>query len=313
MPLPIPNLDDRTFEQLVAEGRALIPRHSPSWTNHNQSDPGITLLELFAFLTEPAMFQVDQVPATTLEAFLRLIEDGTGAGSGNTRLGAADSLDQRIARQLQALGTSVRAVTAADFERLAREIGARQATPIARTAFRTYRDTACAQPQQPDQAENQQVAAVVIVVPDLPDDPVPTPEPTLIKAIFTELRQHRLLATSLHVVGPTYVTVGVQASVARRRGSGLSRPQLDAVIREFLHPIRGWFDGSGWPFGRDVYFSELFQLLEGLPGVDHVDDLVLTGAGGVVVSPGEGGRAVPANGLVRAGAIVTTVTDAEGG
>src|SRR6186713_778511 len=129
VPLPIPNLDDRTFEQLVAEGRALIPRYSPVWTNHNASDPGITVLELFAFLTESAMFQADQLPAATIEAFLRLIEDGD--------LGAPGTLDERTTRLVQALETSVRAVTAADFERLAREIGDRQATPIARTAFRT--------------------------------------------------------------------------------------------------------------------------------------------------------------------------------
>lgn len=305
MPLPIPSLDDRTFEQLVAEGRALIPRHSPAWTNHNMSDPGITLLELFAFLTESAIFQADQLPATTLEAFLRLIEDGSLGG-----VDTSGSIDQRTGRLLQTLSTSVRAVTAADFERLAHEIGDRQATPIARTAFRTHRDASCAQPGQP---ETEQIAAVVIVVPDLPDSPAPSPEPPLIEAIFTELRQHRLLATRLHVVGPTYVEVGVQATVARKRGSGLSGPHLDTLIREFLHPIRGWFDGAGWPFGRDVYFSELFQLLEGQPGVDHVDELTLTGAGGVIVPPSEGGRAVPDNGLVRAGAIATTITDAEGG
>jgi hypothetical protein len=153
----------------------------------------------------------------------------------------------------------------------------------------------------------------VIVVPNLPDDPAPSPEPALIEAIFAELRQHRLLATRLHVVGPTYVEVGVQATVARRRGSSLSGPQVDTLIREFLHPQRGWFDGSGWPFGRDVYFSELFQLLEGYPAVDHVDDLVLTGVGGAIVPASDGGRSVPDNGLVRAGRIVTSVVDAEQG
>ena len=45
MPLPIPVLDDRTFDQLVAEGRSLIPRYTRVWTNHNVSDSGITLLE----------------------------------------------------------------------------------------------------------------------------------------------------------------------------------------------------------------------------------------------------------------------------
>ena len=47
MPLTVPNLDDRNFEQLVAETRARIPVHTPEWTNLNDSDPGITLVQLF--------------------------------------------------------------------------------------------------------------------------------------------------------------------------------------------------------------------------------------------------------------------------
>ena len=46
MPLEAPNLDDRTFTDLFEELRALIPRYAPEWTDHNLSDPGITLLQL---------------------------------------------------------------------------------------------------------------------------------------------------------------------------------------------------------------------------------------------------------------------------
>ena len=48
MPLTAPNLDDRRYDGLVAEARSLIPRYLPEWTNHNDADPGITLLQLFA-------------------------------------------------------------------------------------------------------------------------------------------------------------------------------------------------------------------------------------------------------------------------
>lgn len=302
MPLRIPSLDDRTFEQLVAEGRSLIPRYTPLWTNHNPSDPGITLLELFAFLTETAIFQLDQVPAATLDAFLRLVEDGS-----DDRVA---TLEERTVSALSALATPVRAVTDADFERLVREAGGRQATPIARTAFRTHRDAACASTDRPDEAP---VAAVVIVVPDRQDDPAPAPDEALVAAIFSDLTRHRLIATCLHVVGPTYVEVGLEATVVRRPGSGLSGATLDRLISDFLHPLRGWFDGTGWPFGRDVYFSELFQLLEQHPQVDHVEDLILTGVGGAVVPPELGGRAVPENGLIRVGRVATTVRDPESG
>ena len=50
MGLPVSNLDDRTFQDLVREARAMIPHYCPEWTDHDLSDPGITLIELFAWM-----------------------------------------------------------------------------------------------------------------------------------------------------------------------------------------------------------------------------------------------------------------------
>ncbi|MEM9189366.1 MAG: hypothetical protein AAGF12_09330, partial [Myxococcota bacterium] len=73
MPLSPPRLDDRTFEELVREVRRRIPTFTPEWTNHNESDPGITLAQLFAFMTEHLLFQLDQVPDKGLVTFLRMV------------------------------------------------------------------------------------------------------------------------------------------------------------------------------------------------------------------------------------------------
>src|SRR5437016_4746829 len=73
MSIPVPNLDDRTFDQLVTEARALIPQHFPAWTDHNMSDPGITLLELFAFFLEAAIYQINRIPERSLEHFAALV------------------------------------------------------------------------------------------------------------------------------------------------------------------------------------------------------------------------------------------------
>jgi hypothetical protein len=48
MGVPLPNLDDRRWIDLVEEGRSLLPFYAPQWTDHNIHDPGITLLELFS-------------------------------------------------------------------------------------------------------------------------------------------------------------------------------------------------------------------------------------------------------------------------
>ena len=56
MPIQLPNLDNRQFTDLMEEALALIPTYAPEWTNHNPADPGITLLELFAYLTEMLIY-----------------------------------------------------------------------------------------------------------------------------------------------------------------------------------------------------------------------------------------------------------------
>jgi predicted phage baseplate assembly protein len=62
MTLPVPNLDDRTFQDLVDEAKRLIPTYCPEWTNHNLTDPGVALIELFAWMTELSLFRLNQVP-----------------------------------------------------------------------------------------------------------------------------------------------------------------------------------------------------------------------------------------------------------
>src|SRR5918912_4601241 len=73
MPLPSPNLDDRRFQDLVDEAKRRIPRYCPTWTDHNVSDPGITLIELFAWMTEQYLFRLNQVPDKNFVTFLDLI------------------------------------------------------------------------------------------------------------------------------------------------------------------------------------------------------------------------------------------------
>src|SRR4030066_364673 len=73
MPLPAPNLDDLRFQRdLVDEARRRIIRYCPEWTDHNLSDPGITLIELFAWMTEMILFRLNQVPERNYVKFLDL-------------------------------------------------------------------------------------------------------------------------------------------------------------------------------------------------------------------------------------------------
>lgn len=71
--LPNSNLDDRSFNELVDECVLRIPRYCPEWTDHNLSDPGMTLIELFAWLTDQMLLRFNQVPRKNYVAFLELL------------------------------------------------------------------------------------------------------------------------------------------------------------------------------------------------------------------------------------------------
>lgn len=73
MSLPTPNLDDRRFQDIVDEAKRLIPRYCPQWTDHNVSDPGVTLIELFAWMVEMLLFRLNQVPEKNQIAFMELM------------------------------------------------------------------------------------------------------------------------------------------------------------------------------------------------------------------------------------------------
>ena len=74
MPLPTPILDDRSYQQLRDELVRRVPVYAPEWTDFNASDPGVTLIELFAFLGENLLYRFNQVPEATRLAFLRLLQ-----------------------------------------------------------------------------------------------------------------------------------------------------------------------------------------------------------------------------------------------
>jgi predicted phage baseplate assembly protein len=66
-------LDDRRFQELVSEARTRIALSCPEWTEHNVSDPGITLIELFAWMTDMLIYRVNRIPDKLHVALLELL------------------------------------------------------------------------------------------------------------------------------------------------------------------------------------------------------------------------------------------------
>jgi predicted phage baseplate assembly protein len=72
MALPVPNLDDRRFQDLVDDAKRLVQQRCPDWTDHNVSDPGVTLIETFAFMMDQLLYRLNRVPDRNYVKFLDL-------------------------------------------------------------------------------------------------------------------------------------------------------------------------------------------------------------------------------------------------
>ncbi|HLI16324.1 MAG TPA: putative baseplate assembly protein [Acidimicrobiales bacterium] len=73
MTLPVPNLDDRRFQDYVDDAKRLVQQRCPEWTDHNVSDPGVTLIETFAYMVDQLTFRLNKVPDRNYVKFLELI------------------------------------------------------------------------------------------------------------------------------------------------------------------------------------------------------------------------------------------------
>ena len=143
----------------------------------------------------------------------------------------------------------------------------------------------------------------VIAVP-LSNDPQPQPSYELRQEIATYLaaRSCAVDPANIAVIGPTYLEVGVSAVVAPLAldQAGVVKAAVLAALAQFFSPLTGGRDGGGWPFGRDVYISDVALLLESVPGVDYVTNLELLldqiPQGDVVAVPSD--RIVAAGGML---------------
>ncbi|MVO85328.1 putative baseplate assembly protein [Streptomyces sp. p1417] len=180
-----------------------------------------------------------------------------------------ETVEEAKVRAPISLRAQERAVTLRDYEELAR-----------RAAPETARIT-CLE-GEPD--EHGAYAVRVLVVPQAVPDPGGrlrfeqlVPGDALLDRITRHLDERRLIGTRLAVGPPYYQGVTVVATVHAFRGVGTDRVRRaahDALYRH-LDPLTGGADGRGWPFGRPVQAGEVFAVLQRVPGVELVDEVVL--------------------------------------
>lgn len=264
MPITLPNLDDRSFADLVEEARGLLVANAPDLTNHNPSDPVITLTELFAYFTDVMLFRVNNITDANRRKFLQLLNGVAPAPDAD--------LDAAERATVLALRQTDRAVTAADYESLAR---AADPVNVLRAHCIPERNLELTDPVQRSERQPGHVSVVVVLSPNPDPHATLDDEANRVKALLTTvsayLDERRLLTARVHVVTRRLVPVRVRATLRLLpdwKEDQVKQPAIDALTR-FLDPIVGR-DGTGWPFGRNVYVSEIYRLLDTVPGVDFV-------------------------------------------
>jgi predicted phage baseplate assembly protein len=191
--------------------------------------------------------------------------------------GGTDSEDLEHAkwRGPQVLQTRERAVTADDFEYLAN-----QATPMIARAR-------CAAPGRLDRnGSNGHIdpgVVRVLLVPALaPSELAPRPDqlqpPLAVRQeVHAYLAERRLLACELLLDTPTYTWVVILSKLRCRPEADRDRVDRDAtaMLYRYVHPVFGGTDGKGWPFGRELLVGELYSLLQQIPDVAYVEEIIL--------------------------------------
>ncbi len=115
--IPSPKLDDRTYADIVAEAMRLIPRYCPEWTDHNPTDPGITIVELMAWMTELILYRLNRVPEKNYLAFLNMIGirlRSPQPARGLIRFELVEGADKQLVRE----GTQIASQQATDDDQL---------------------------------------------------------------------------------------------------------------------------------------------------------------------------------------------------
>ncbi|WP_269849717.1 baseplate J/gp47 family protein [Methanosarcina horonobensis] len=211
---------------------------------------------------------------------LEIINYMPAAGGRKTQ-----TIDEAVEDFLRDFKIPYTAVTTSDYEYIALNApGLRVAKAKAVPNYRPLRSQqAKSRGTEPTKSEYSKGSVTVIVIPYTPLEILrspPTPSEGFIQAVCRHLDRHRLLGTEIHVISPDYVKVTVNVTVVPQEGNlddSLVREGVLSALNRYIHPVKGGLDEQGWPIGRDVYLSELYELMETVAGVKCIIRLSVSG------------------------------------
>lgn len=288
MTLKFPDLAARTYKDILDEMVSSIPRYSEKWTNFNPSDPGITILEILAWIFDTNFYMINRIPEETYLNFMRLIAGASGKEAKllletlrndpnsdrdhinflsmlneiedrRTKGYPIREISQMKAAAIRFLTSDYRAVTEENFEALAIEATRNRSEKepgVKRAIVKGYPDG----------------KVEIIIISDRQEK-----YDELKKIIKDYLEPRRLICTKIIVKEPVFSSLKVQVvlTLLPHAISSSTAAMIKKNILDFLDPVTGGDDKMGWPYGRSVSIYELFDIIEETHGVDHVDNVIL--------------------------------------
>lgn len=199
----------------------------------------------------------------------------------------AETLEQAKRRLSSDLQQVNRAVTASDYEQIAlRTPGLRvasvKALPLYVSGLADY----------PTRKAAGQMTLVVVPY----GKGKPEPSPAYLQAVRQHMEQHRLLGTQLHIIGPQYITVNVQAQLVVEPYCKNQTALFSDILEKYFDPLH-----QQGEFGKSIRSSQLHNLLSHVPGVIYVQDLWINVEGTGTKRDESGNISIPPNGLAAGG------------
>jgi predicted phage baseplate assembly protein len=191
----------------------------------------------------------------------------------------AEPLEEAEIRARKAFNAVYRAVTLEDYEHLAMTV---PELPVARARAIPNFDPDFPCVKRPGMV-------TVVVVPDFQDQrPYVEPGKAFIGVAQNYLEQRRMIGNEVRIIGPAYVLVSVKCTVYVKHKCNPDKVEqrIEIALKKFLSPIKRKLDESdtgivtmAWPFGRPVYPSEIYELIDTIEGVDYLVDVELEAIG----------------------------------
>ena len=268
MTIQLPNLDTKTYNDILDEMITSIPKYTDKWTNHNPSDPGITILEMLSWIEETTLYRINRIPDESYLNFLRLVAGASGVDEVDRLLrdpdlcrshrrlleflkeveeGDKKSIAEIKTAALRFLKSRYRAVTGDDFRRLAIE-----------ATDKIGRAIVCG-----SQGKGKEKVEIVIVS-GTGDD-----YEELIPVVREYLNPRKLIGTVIEVKKPVYTDVALYISAVCYQYATPERVEenIKTRILQHLDPFAGGDAKEGWPYGRPLTVYEIAQIVEETDGV----------------------------------------------